>query len=256
MNNNENQPTPENYRHTQPSINDDLWDLGDDTPIEEADPRTNADNDPRIVHDDAIKEAIDKTAPRINEATADTESDSKTGISLVEWAFLFFCSLILLTAGALSYKWLYQQNHLGDTNETNSLPIHGAYVTLTELSTYWKSAEGIKGVKRGTKIIPSATITIGKQSTSGIIRVRFYGDNNVLVGDNITLEIKNGKFSNNASSIEVTATDGYKKQTDFFAYQVEPKTPWKINILEAKDSKTKSSNFKELILAPISAVMD
>ena len=237
---------------------DDLWDLDIDTEVSA--PVKNTPSTPKPKEEEA-KPAVNEfkeTAPKTKEGeltTEKTETDSgKRSLSIIEIFSLLVCFVILLSAAIYSYSWLVKQNKLMVYEQPYELPVAGKYATIKEFSTYWKSRDDLERIKSGVAFLPIANIILSDKSATGALRVRFYNEDSKLIGDNITLPFKNGKFSNGKSEMEVVASDGFKTDYDFTAYQLEPQKPWEIVVLEAENEQIRGQDYKEVMRSWVSRI--
>ena len=261
MSKNDNNPAS-NKQGTPPlQAEDDLWDLDIDTevtaPVKNTPPTPKPKEKEVKPAVNEFKETAPKTAkPKGNELTTEeTETYSgKRSLSIIEIFSLLVFFAVLLSAAIYSYSWLVKQNKLMVYEQPYELPAAGKYATIKEFSTYWKSRDDLERIKSGVAFLPIANIILSDKSATGALRVRFYNEESKLIGDNITLPFKNGKFSNGKSEIEVVASDGFKTDYEFTAYQLEPQKPWEIVVLEAENEQIRGQDYKEVMRSWVSRI--
>lgn len=187
------------------------------------------------------------TAP----ATAALE---KLSLNKAEKTALGALAALLVGLAIWGIVWLGQKNAIANARESVELPVEGEYATITGLSTAWVTPTKEAGVHLDAVVVPSASITLDPDKTdTGALRLFFKNADGVSVGDPITLPFKGGEFANGSSTIEVSASDGFHEEGQFFGYQTEDAKPWRILILEAPSAASPGSEFTEIIDAPVGA---
>jgi len=145
-----------------------------------------------------------------------------------------------------------KKNQLTEGPRPLDLPAKGTHATISDFASYWKLTNNTIGVKMGAIVLPAATITLHKRSTSGALRVYFLDANKKHMGDPITISFQNGLFDNASNTVEISATDGFHSRVDFDSYQLGSTGAWSLEVLEAKGELEPRSNFSVLLTAEIS----
>lgn len=192
-------------------------------------------------------------------AATDTEvqkSPSSKGLSIVEKASLGVVALCLLGLAVYGYIWLYNKNQTEQTSKL-TFPVTGDHVSIADFSTYWTTAKSSHEIKIGAAVLPAAQITLDDSTTSGALRLYFRNVENVIVGDPITLTIRDGVFSDTAKSnitvsdngrtATIVASDGFHQEGDYSAYVLDKTLAWKVFVFEAGDANASGSAFQEII---------
>jgi len=183
--------------------------------------------------------------------------------SLLETISLICFSIILLLALSVSARALYKLLPTGPAESFKAkLPITGKIITLNGAETYWVHAANEEGSKISTRenasIIPAATLRTSKNS-SGIIRCFFFNSKDEIVGDGITLILKDGIFEKSGNdTINIQSTSGFPQKSDFALYQTnagDKDERWRISINEASKPNALSADLKEIARLPISPVL-
>lgn len=181
-----------------------------------------------------------------------TATQSKLSLSKPEKISLLSIALIFLSLGIWAGFWLKQKNHIASGNEVAKLSSKGAYATISHFSSYWQRHTNTPGIKIGAVAIPTATITLRKDSSSGALRLYFLDSKKKSVGDPVTISFQNGMFLNGSDTITITASDGFHNVVDFDTYQLGDLGTWSVEILEAKGEMEPRANFSLLFQSDIS----
>lgn len=185
--------------------------------------------------------------------------------NLTEKICTALCALFLIGLGVFYFNYVADHIDIKTEDEwVTNIPVEGEFANITSISTWW--AEPVDKVKLGIKLVPTATITLGENSKSGVLRVIFFSSeeglngNRRAKGDPVPLVIKDGKFHNGKNSITIQCTDGFSSIAEFNAYRHqnlrpeeahEPEKRWNVTIKEASSIHTSTSDYKELGHAPI-----
>ena len=165
---------------------------------------------------------------------------------------LLSIGLIFVVLALWAGVWLMKKNQLTEGPRPLDLPAKGTHATISDFASYWKLTNNTIGVKMGAIVLPAATITLHKRSTSGALRVYFLDANKKHMGDPITISFQNGLFDNASNTVEISATVGFHSRVDFDSYQLGSTGAWSLEILEAKGETEPRSNFSTLLTARIS----
>lgn len=208
------------HSHIEPSVVVDVW----DPPFQQT----------------SVKETKTHQDPEAIPTTPLLAIPSKG--SWIAAGVLFLC---LITIWAL---FLTQRATTTPHLEYAKLPVTGNNLTLTKVSTFWKSPK-LKGqnadkVRRGTLLIPACTIETEKSPAT--IRVEFKNCDQQTIGDRITRNVKPGE------PITITATAGFNDLHDFDAHRLNPKKTWLVILSEAPSESSLDSEFTTLGIFPIS----
>ena len=205
--------------------------------IEEAAPAEN---------DLAENQDSDSEAPAVEQ---DEPSEARTKLSLnsTEKITLAAMAALFLGLAVWGYVWLRGKNEDANTKAALELPVTGKHATITEFGTFWKPAGKAPGIKLGAVVVPAASITLGKESESGALRIFFRNAAGESIGDTITIRFTSGKFENGKESIEVSASDGFHLKGDFHAYQMDESLAWKVHVLEADSDSGAGSSYQKLL---------
>jgi len=180
--------------------------------------------------------------------------------SALEKIATLICYLLIL--GVFTYLIYYTSNQ-HDFNTVKSyesnVPSDGEYANIEKIETWWEEPSS-NNTKFGIVLVPSATITLGPNSKSGVIRSVFYSDEEGLQGkfrpkgDPFTNEFKDGKFlETGTNQVTIYGTDGFKEMAHFMFYKSQDETRWTIDVKEAPSAQTDLTGFNSLALAPIEA---
>ena len=177
---------------------------------------------------------------------------AQPALTRIEKAALSFIAITLLGFAIWGGFSLKQKNFHTGTANSPDLPVSGQYATITGFTSHWEKVNDATGVKFGVVVVPTASITLGKNSSSGALRVYFRNADNEHMGDPVTMDFRDGKFASGAATIHIKASDGYSNMMQFHSYQLEHHEPWTIEVLEAETRNTTSSGFRSLIRTPLS----
>jgi hypothetical protein len=229
---------------------------------------TNHNNDaslenPSANKDTGIEETDIEETDNFNGAPTPQSAKRKAKFdkSPVEKMATVFCYLAIV--GVFTYLIIYaSKQHNFDTSKSYeaNTPASGDYATIESVETWWSEPVG-NNTKFGVVLVPSATITLGSDSKSGVIRSVFYsyeeGLNGQLrpKGDPLTHEFVDGRFlETDSNQITVHSTDGYRELAHFLFYRSQDEKRWTIEVKEASSSQTQPDGFKPLAIAPIEPV--
>lgn len=165
---------------------------------------------------------------------------------------LLIIGIVFIALTLWAGVWLMQKNQLVEGSRQLDLPAEGAHATISGLTSYWKLTNNEMGVKMGAIVVPTTTITLGKHSTSGALRIYFLDANKQRIGDPITISFQDGLFDNASNRVEISATDGFHSRVDFDTYQLGSIGAWSLEVLEAKDEMEPRSSYSALLTAEVS----
>lgn len=185
-------------------------------------------------------------------------------LTVIEKISLTMVAVALLGLAVYSYAWLRGKN-IDQDGRSIDLPHEGKHITITKLSTFWKTVGNTPNIKMGAKVIPSLQVSLDPEaSTTGALRVYFQDTDNNRIGDTITIAFKDGKLTNeNNSSVvitengitaNITASNGFHQEGDFSAYMLDPKLAWEVHLSEAHSPTASGSDFKEILTSKISPI--
>ncbi|MBT8043742.1 MAG: hypothetical protein KJO79_02225, partial [Verrucomicrobiae bacterium] len=241
----------------EPSTSDNSIDESRQDQVEEvAQPDQAQDDKPTttVSADDEIT-----ASEQVNEPTTDAaslvEPFKKLGLKPAEKITLSAIALLFIGMTVWGIIWLKQKNNDAVAKDELELPVEGQFATITEFESFWQSPGDSPGIKLGAVVVPAANITLGEGSSSGALRVYFRNSKKDSIGDPITIAFKDGTFSNDSKSIEVSATDGFHLKGDFHAYQMDSSMAWEVEVLEAENSMVAGSGFKSIIKTTLSPAM-
>ncbi len=186
---------------------------------------------------------------------------TKESRSTAEKIATLACYLAII--GVFGYLIHYaSKQHNFDTAKSYeaNTPAQGEYASIVNIETWWAEPES-DNTKFGVILVPSATITLGADSTSGVIRSVFYSDEEGLLGklkpkgDPFTHAFKNGKFlSTGTNQVTVYGTDGFEELAHFIFYRGQSDDRWTIEVKEAPSVQTELDGFKAVAKAPIDPI--
>lgn len=190
--------------------------------------------------------------------TSQQEKDIK---SPIEKMATLVCYLAII--GVFAYLVMYaSRQHDFDTAksyETNT-PVQGQYASIGKIETWWSKPMG-SNTKFGIVIVPSATITLDPDSTSGVIRSVFYSSEEGLLGqlkpkgDPFTHEFSNGTFlESGTNQITIYGTDGFDNLAHYNFYRSQDETRWTVEVREAPPTSSNTDSFKPLATAPVEPI--
>lgn len=247
----ENEPVEETIPTTPISLNEE---------VEKADPEPEANEEPGKeadgVEDPTENSAEGLPSGPLGSITAPaTVALKKLSLNKTEKIALGILTAVLAGLAIWGCFWLSGKNKIANTRETIDLPAAGEYATITGLDTFWITPKKESGVNLNAVVVPSITITLDREKSSdGALRLFFRNTKGDSIGDPITLPFENGQFSTNGTNtIEVAASDGFREEGQFHAYQVDDSTPWRVHILEAPSASSPGAGFTNLIDAPVEA---
>lgn len=161
-----------------------------------------------------------------------------TSLSLVEKLSLAVLIVGLIGAVVWAVSTYAKEAPQGElvTFDTE-FPVEGNGVTVAEIETWWRKPVRTgdnpdRGVVMEANLIPCARIRIG-DSVDAILQVTFRNGERNLVGDPITLEIRDGKFAESGrDDITIHSTSGFTSASDLNAYTNGDIDPWSVVIVD------------------------
>lgn len=272
---------------SNPSEEEDLWELDEDwdedkkkSPLSPRQESSDATPAPSPEVEDKATKARElfkpTTAPKVQDpepsetpaSPAPREAEQKTEeaqgkekpttairLSMLEKISLGFFTIALLGLGIYGYIWLYNKN-LKEDDSAVKLPVQGQYITIFEFSTHWTAAKNNADAKMGSRILPAVHLSLpAENSASGALRFHFRNKEDNIVGDPVTIAIRDGKITNSSkpsiqvendgASVTIIASDGFQLEGDFGAYLLDPKLAWKVHVFEADSVSAPGHTFKE-----------
>jgi hypothetical protein len=192
-----------------------------------------------------------------NKPTQNTKTDKTPAEKIATLA----CYLAIV--GIFTYLIIYvSKQHNFDTSKVyaTNTPVRGDYANVESIETWWSKPAG-KNTKFGVILVPSATITLGLGSKSGVIRSVFYSSEEGLLGklkpkgDPFTHQFDDGKFIiTGTNQITIYGTDGYDEIAHFAFYRSQDEKRWAIEVKEAPSVRSNVNSFKSLANAPIEPI--
>ncbi|MFK7909638.1 MAG: hypothetical protein AB8F34_03460 [Akkermansiaceae bacterium] len=178
----------------------------------------------------------------------------KLSLNKTEKITLSALALVLIGCIIWGCIWLGGKNEIANAREAVELPVAGKFATISNLTTIWVNAKEETGINLNAVVVPSVSITLDPDKTgNGALRLYFQNADETSIGDTITLPFEKGQFSNGSNTIEVSASDGFHEEGQYYAYQAEDAIPWRVLILEAPSESSPGSEFIELLNAPVDA---
>jgi hypothetical protein len=129
-------------------------------------------------------------------------------------------------------------------------PVVGEIVEIKAASTYWRTpvttGENTDVVRRGTQLIPVVKLSL---SGTGVIRVFFRNEHDILIGDGITRSVKGD------TEITVAATAGFEDVGMHTAYRTSDSLPWVVQVFEAPTATAPREKFRKVLETEISTMI-
>ncbi len=131
-------------------------------------------------------------------------------------------------------------------NSGMDFPIKRAGVEITGIDAQWKSAAGNARLELRTSYYPTATITTGELSGSGIIVFKFIDNHRLQQGPQLALRYRDGQFvKRNEANITAegnTATilleGGYSNSSDYQLHRLrEEEALWRLQVWVRPDGQ-------------------
>ena len=200
----------------------------------------------------------DESSSEKNSPVLPIPTKTRTPKSPTEKIATLACYILIIGVFAYLIHYSSKQHNFDTTKsyEANT-PVDGANASIETIETCWSKPVG-NNTKYGVILVPSATITLGSNSTSGVIRSVFYSSEEGLLdnlkpkGDPFTHQFRNGKFlSSGTNQVTVYGTDGFTEISNFMFYRSQDKERWTVEIKEAPSIQTEINSFKYLAQAPI-----
>ncbi len=239
-------PNPSSQRTAQTPSENDLWDLNESYNTSDTTVTPLSKNLDAPVDESLTEQPTQEALAEVGDPLANNQAATKPKLTIIEKLALSSLALMLLSGGLLGYIWIHSKNKLAEISYTIDLPTKGEYATITDFSTHWMPASDFDNVDKQSILVPVVNITLGKESTSGVLRFYFYSDEKNIIGDPVGISFKEGLFSNGERHIEVNATAGFENENQYTQYQLETQINWQIEILEAANRNVKGSDFKLL----------
>ena len=270
---------------------DDYWDLGDEekvplVPASRADKSAESskvsfgqdgefegsgeENEPEDekVDNSSENEVVKDASGDKNEEVSDLAGENQGGIisylvnavsclSTVEKVSLLSVLIILFGAaswGVSSYYENAPEPELILFDE--DFPIEGIYAAVAEIETYWRKPvrtgeDADHGVQLKARLIPCARIKLTGSGTAALA-VSFRNSKQELIGDPISLDVKNGMFKKTGSTeITLTSTAGFENPSEINAYINEDIDPWSVLFVEGPPGTNPSYKEEDNELAKV-----
>lgn len=192
-------------------------------------------------------------------AGSSTKSWQITRFSRLE-TMLSLAFLLLLIGGGFWGMQLFRQHvqAQADPYHEPEFPAKGTMAMVETAESYWrppvKEGPDADPTQREVILIPVIDVTLGSCSApSGVIRVMFTNDKGEIVGDTITRQFRDSRFtSNDSPTASFPSTTGFTNYGDQEAYRAYLGKPWSIRVYEGPDETAPSSAFQLLFSTPIS----
>ncbi len=135
-------------------------------------------------------------------------------------------------------------------------PVKGQLAEVDRVVTYWrapiKDGPNRDPIKLDVKLLPVIEITLGNEATQGALRVMFHNDKGDIVGDTVTQNFSQGKFTLSASeALALSSTAGFVDFGEQEAYRTGQGKPWTIKVYEGPSVNASSDQFRLLFTTPI-----
>lgn len=272
---------------------EDFWDLGDDDLSlddtgktakeipEAAEPQEDEEPEKEELPDEEVPSAeqedpTEMPAPdvptplvaegaEVEDATADApDLVEKTPLSSLEKGSLVAVFALLIGAAAWGLATFYDHAPEGTLIVfDDDFPVEGRLVAVDEIETYWREPIRIgvnadRGVKLNAVLIPCARVKL-KGSGSAAIALSFQDSQKELIGDPISLEVKDGKFVKNGSEeIIINSTAGFTEIAEINSYSYGDIKPWSLLIVEGEPGTSPSykDEDKKLVVVRIETVVE
>lgn len=215
-----------------------------------------------------LKEQLPDLSTNDDEFSSETDSQIvvipakiKTPTSPIEKIATLACYIIIIGVFAFLIHYTSKQHNFDTAKsyEANT-PVDGENASIKTIETWWSQPVS-NNTKFGVILVPSATITLGSNSTSGVIRSVFYSSEEGLLdnlkpkGDPFTHQFHNGKFlSSGTNQVTIHGTDGFTEISNFMFYRSQDEERWTIETKEAPSIQTQINSFKDLAQAPIEPI--
>lgn len=192
-------------------------------------------------------------------AAKDKTSSAVAELSGIEKASLVAVIALLIGAAAWGLATFYNNAPEGTLiHFDEDFPIEGSNITVEDIETYWR--EPIRkgdnldlGVQLTARLIPCSRLKISG-SGSASLALSFRDSDKKLVGDPLSLEVSNGKFTKNGSNeIIVNCTAGFNDVSAINPYANGDVKPWSLLIVEGDSGTTPShlNDEKKLVVVRI-----
>ena len=210
--------------------------------------------DPEKIESVASSE-LENTPDPAPEITA-TPSIQFTKFSPTE-AIASVAFLLIIIVGAFFIISSYRANLTEKkTYAKPDYPVKGQIAEVVRAVTYWrppiKDGPNRDPIKLDVKLLPVIEITLGSEATQGALRVMFHNEKGDIVGDTVTQNFTEGKFTLSAEETRVfSSTAGFVDFGEQEAYRAGLGKPWTIKVYEGPSDNTSSDQFRLLFTTPI-----
>ncbi|MGC6426575.1 MAG: hypothetical protein ACON5H_06215 [Akkermansiaceae bacterium] len=191
------------------------------------------------------------------DAVKEKNSSTVTEISIVEKASLVAVVALLIGAAVWGISTFYDQAPEGTLVEYDEdFPLKGAHINVDTIETYWrepirKGEDLDLGVQLSARLIPCARIKLSGNGNAALA-LSFRDSDKELIGDPFSLEVINGRFTqNNSHEITVNCTAGFTDISDINPYANGDFKPWSILIVEGESGTTPAHLDNEKKLAAV-----
>lgn len=166
--------------------------------------------------------------------------------------------LLILIVGSFFVLRSYRSNLTVEKNlfAKPDYPVKGQTAEVKSVITYWrapiKDGPNPDPIKLDVKLLPVIEITLGSESTQGALRVMFHNEKGDIVGDTVTQNFSQGKFTLSSSeSRAFSSTAGFIDFGEQEAYRTGQGKPWTIKVYEGPSDNASSDQFRLLFTTPI-----
>lgn len=166
--------------------------------------------------------------------------------------------LLIIIIGAFFTLRSYRANLKVETNlyAKPDYPVKGQIAEVASVVTYWrapiKEGPNRDPIKLDVKLLPVIEITLGSEATQGALRVMFHNEKGDIVGDTVTQNFSQGKFSLSAEKTRAfSSTAGFIDFGEQEAYRAGQGKPWTIKVYEGPSDNASSDQFRLLFTTPI-----
>ncbi len=157
----------------------------------------------------------------------------------------FIAVLLIIGFSIAIYNYSTKINWIPHELAEVEYPIKGNHLSIKSVSSGWIPVIDEEASEEETEYIPSAQITLSKDSAAGKMRCFYLDGNGKYVGDPITLDCQVGQFSD-SDTVTFTCSQGIGQSSDFFAYQSGFVKEWYLLILEGDSDSASINDYKEL----------
>lgn len=209
--------------------------------------------DPTPIAAEAAESEISEPTP----VTAEAPSFQITKFSRTE-VIASLAFLLILIVGSFFVIRSYRANLTLEENPyaKPDYPVQGQNAEVTNVVTYWrapiKEGPNPDPIKLDVKLLPVIEITLGSGASQGALRVMFHNEKGEIVGDTVTQNFAQGKFTLSDSATRAfSSTAGFIDFGEQEAYRTGQGKPWTIKVFEGPSDNASSEQFRPLFTTPI-----